>query len=146
MPREHVWPGKILEGNYICEISVVVPTFNRCDSLRRLLESLRRQTLSPSRFQVIVVSDGSTDDTVKMVREMKGKLSESGSSGSCQSWPGCRAKLRRGSGMRDDVWRLRMMIVLPVRIGLNSSCLHFNEQARWRCKARPPPTVRLALH
>lgn len=58
-------------GEFICEVSVIVPTYNRCDSLRRLLESLRRQTLSPARFQVIVVSDGSTDDTVKMVREMK---------------------------------------------------------------------------
>jgi GT2 family glycosyltransferase len=63
--------GQNAEGKFTGEISVVVPTFNRSDSLRRLLESLRRQTLSPARFQVIVVSDGSTDNTVKMVREMK---------------------------------------------------------------------------
>ena len=56
---------------FTCEVSVIVPTFNRCDSLRRLLESLSQQTLSPARFQVIVVSDGSTDGTVKMVREVK---------------------------------------------------------------------------
>lgn len=58
-------------GELLCEVSVIVPTFNRRDSLRRLLESLLRQTLSSTRFEVIVVSDGSTDDTVRMVRELK---------------------------------------------------------------------------
>ena len=51
-----------------CEVSVVIPTFNRCDDLRRLLESLWQQTLPHSRFEVIVVSDGSTDGTAEMVR------------------------------------------------------------------------------
>jgi GT2 family glycosyltransferase len=56
-----------------CEISVVVPTFNRQDELRRLLESLWRQTLSRSQFEVIVASDGSTDGTVEMVRQLQGR-------------------------------------------------------------------------
>jgi GT2 family glycosyltransferase len=56
-------------GGLSFKISVVVPTFNRCESLRGLLESIRRQTLSSTQFQVIVVSDGSSDGTVEMVRE-----------------------------------------------------------------------------
>jgi len=44
-------------------VSVVVVTRNRSPMLESLLESLERQTLEPSRFEVIVVDDGSTDDT-----------------------------------------------------------------------------------
>lgn len=44
-------------------VSVVVPTFNRCASLLRLLESLERQTLLHGRFEVVVVDNNSTDGT-----------------------------------------------------------------------------------
>ena len=46
-------------------ITVVVPTYNRLDPLRRALESLRGQTRVPD--EVIVVDDGSTDDTAQRV-------------------------------------------------------------------------------
>jgi GT2 family glycosyltransferase len=52
-------------------ISVVVATFNRRHSLSGLLESLSKQTLSSTSFELIIVSDGSTDGTVEMVRELK---------------------------------------------------------------------------
>lgn len=42
-------------------ISVVIPTYNRCESLRRCLISLKSQTLK--NFEVVVVDDGSADDT-----------------------------------------------------------------------------------
>lgn len=44
-------------------ISVIIPTYNRADLLRSSLESLLRQKLSKSAFEVIVVNDGSTDST-----------------------------------------------------------------------------------
>jgi glycosyltransferase involved in cell wall biosynthesis/2-polyprenyl-3-methyl-5-hydroxy-6-metoxy-1,4-benzoquinol methylase len=44
-------------------ISVIIPTFNRKATLRRCLEALKAQTLSADEFEVIVVDDGSTDDT-----------------------------------------------------------------------------------
>jgi glycosyltransferase involved in cell wall biosynthesis len=44
-------------------ISVVVPTYNRRPRLARVLGGLDRQTVSPSRFEVVIVDDGSTDDT-----------------------------------------------------------------------------------
>jgi glycosyltransferase involved in cell wall biosynthesis len=52
-------------------ISVVVPTYNRSESLARLLESLGRQTLASEMFEVIVVSDGSTDGTGDLVRRLQ---------------------------------------------------------------------------
>jgi glycosyltransferase involved in cell wall biosynthesis len=48
-------------------ISVVVCTFHRADLLRRALGALCGQTISPSLFEVVVVDDGSTDDTRKVV-------------------------------------------------------------------------------
>jgi len=49
-------------------LSVVIPTYNRKDSLLRTLDALEKQTLPTDRFEVIVVSDGSTDGTSQAVR------------------------------------------------------------------------------
>jgi glycosyltransferase involved in cell wall biosynthesis len=51
------------------EISVVIPTFNNCDVLRRTIEALRRQTLPPSAYEIVIADDGSTDGTRAMVAE-----------------------------------------------------------------------------
>lgn len=45
------------------DVSVIIPTYNRKDSLLRTLESLARQTYPADRFEVIVVDDGSNDGT-----------------------------------------------------------------------------------
>ena len=44
-------------------VSVVIPTHNRRDSLQRALQSLAAQSYPAERLEVIVVDDGSTDDT-----------------------------------------------------------------------------------
>lgn len=44
-------------------VSVIIPTFNRRESLLRTLESLERQTYPVDRFEVIVVDDGGADGT-----------------------------------------------------------------------------------
>jgi glycosyltransferase involved in cell wall biosynthesis len=48
--------------------SVVVPTYNRLELLRRTLESVRRQQFTD--FELIVVDDGSTDGTLADLRAM----------------------------------------------------------------------------
>lgn len=53
-------------------ISVVIATYNRCEVLRETLSRLDQQTLSYDLFEVIVVDDGSTDDTAAMVASMTG--------------------------------------------------------------------------
>lgn len=45
------------------KISVVVPTYNRVDRLVRMLDRLAAQTVDRTDFEVIVISDGSTDGT-----------------------------------------------------------------------------------
>ena len=44
-------------------LSVVIPTYNRCESLRVTLEALKRQEPVEGGFEVVVVSDGATDST-----------------------------------------------------------------------------------
>jgi GT2 family glycosyltransferase len=51
-------------------VSVVVPTFNRRASLRRLLDALAEQTYPPTSFEVVVADDGSTDGTVELLRSL----------------------------------------------------------------------------
>lgn len=48
-------------------VSVIIPTFNRRDILRRTLEALEGQTWR--KFEVIVVDDGSTDGTWERLRD-----------------------------------------------------------------------------
>ncbi len=53
-------------------VSVIIPTYNRAEMLVDAIESVRRQTWRAT--QIIVVDDGSTDDTVARVQPMKDVL------------------------------------------------------------------------
>lgn len=50
------------------DISVIIPTRDRCRSLCRALDALARQSIPADRFEVIVAVDGSRDDTVATLR------------------------------------------------------------------------------
>ncbi|HEX8228904.1 MAG TPA: glycosyltransferase family A protein [Chloroflexia bacterium] len=51
-------------------VAVVIPTYNRAAMLRETLRSVMSQTIMPA--EVVVVDDGSTDDTPEVVREFEG--------------------------------------------------------------------------
>jgi glycosyltransferase involved in cell wall biosynthesis len=51
------------------KISVIIATYNRCDTITATLDCLSRQTLDPQYFEVIVVDDGSTDKTESVMFE-----------------------------------------------------------------------------
>lgn len=53
------------------EISVIIPTHNRVEVLKRHLELLAKQSLSPGCFEVIVSADGCTDGTADVVRGLE---------------------------------------------------------------------------
>lgn len=68
------------------KLSVILPTFNRADSLKRALAALMRQSAAPATYEVIVVDNNSTDGTagvaalfddrrVQLVREPRQGLS-----------------------------------------------------------------------
>ncbi|MBB1126703.1 glycosyltransferase [Thiospirillum jenense] len=49
------------------QLSVIIPTYNRCDVLLRTLRALQAQTVSG--FEVIIIDDGSTDDTAAALEQ-----------------------------------------------------------------------------
>jgi glycosyltransferase involved in cell wall biosynthesis len=62
------------ESMDIPQASVVIPTYNRSDELRKTLETMTEQDIDPSRFEVIVADDGSSDDTVDVMKSFAGRL------------------------------------------------------------------------
>ena len=50
------------------EISVIIPTYNRCDLLKRAINSVIKQTITPK--EIIIVDNGSTDQTYEMVSSL----------------------------------------------------------------------------
>lgn len=57
------------------QVSVVIPTYNRAEVLTDCLLKLANQEFLKSEYEIIVVDDGSTDNTKKIVDEMKHKSS-----------------------------------------------------------------------
>lgn len=55
-------------------LSAILCTFNRAELLCRALESVAGQTLNPAEFELIVIDDGSWDDTRQVVESFKGRL------------------------------------------------------------------------
>jgi len=49
------------------KISVIIPTFNRLDLLKRAIDSILNQSIKP--YDIIVVDDGSTDGTSDMIQQ-----------------------------------------------------------------------------
>ncbi len=54
------------------ELSVIIPTRNRSDYLKDAIESILAQTLDKSLYEIIVVDNGSTDNTRQVAEELNG--------------------------------------------------------------------------
>ena len=52
-------------------VSVVTPTYNRRERLGRVLTALAAQDADPKTFEVVVVDDGSTDDTASFLEQQR---------------------------------------------------------------------------
>ncbi len=51
------------------KVTVIIPTYNRCESVKRILDALSAQTFPSQDYEVIVSIDGSEDGTLKMVNK-----------------------------------------------------------------------------
>ena len=54
------------------QISVVIPLYNKCETIGRALESVFSQIVQP--FEIIVVNDGSTDGSETLVKQINHPL------------------------------------------------------------------------
>ena len=80
-------------------VSVVIPTYQRRDSLLRLLASLRAQTLPADAYEVIAAVDGSTDGTAEAVRSLAVPYALSALEGPNRGRAGaCNAGIRAAAG------------------------------------------------
>jgi len=55
--------------------SIIIPSYNRSDEIRELLQSLSGLDFPADRFEVIIADDGSTDDTREVVARYAGQVS-----------------------------------------------------------------------
>ncbi len=53
-------------------ISIVIPAYNTEHTLKACLDSLEKQTVARDGYEIIVVDDGSTDHTAKLVKKYSG--------------------------------------------------------------------------
>src|SRR4030042_1621138 len=63
--RNQSWNNNMKNRKYF---SVIIPTYNRKEKLEKCLKALFRQTYPRSRYEIIVVDDGSSDGTQEMVK------------------------------------------------------------------------------
>ncbi len=59
--------------DYPVDVSVVIPTYRRAHLMRRMVTALEAQTLAPNRFEVLIVDNGSDDDTSAILHELAEK-------------------------------------------------------------------------
>lgn len=52
------------------DISVIIPTLNRRQLLRKAVSSACEQALAADRYEIIVVDNGSTDNTAELIRQI----------------------------------------------------------------------------
>ena len=107
-------------------ISVIVPTYNRCAFLKEAIESVLKQTYQ--RFELIVVDDGSTDNTASVLSCYADKISafsvQHGGPSAARNYG---IKAAHGDYIAfldsDDLW-------LPGKLAAQMRFFHANPEAR----------------
>lgn len=57
------------------KVSLIIPTYNKAHHLEILLKSIKNQTVKEHKFEVIIVNDGSTDNTLEVADKYQKKMS-----------------------------------------------------------------------
>ena len=100
------------------QCSVIIPTYNRSDLLNMTLQSLAAQSFSVSEFEVIVIDDGSSDDTEFVARSYQNKINIKYS---FQHDEGYRVAKARNTGIRNA--SSDICIFIDSGVILHSGCI-----------------------
>jgi mycofactocin system glycosyltransferase len=74
-------PPRVPTTGRLPSVSVIIPVKDRAEELRRCLESVRRLRYPSSELEVLVVDDGSRDDTPAVARSFGATVTSSGGQG-----------------------------------------------------------------
>lgn len=55
------------------DFSIVIPTYNRCNNLKKCIISIAKQNFDKSKYEIIIIDDGSDDNTKDVVKYLKKK-------------------------------------------------------------------------
>lgn len=78
-------------------VSIIIPTQNRSDALRRTLFSILELDWPPQAYEILVVDNGSADRTRQVVEEMASRYRERAVRYSCEPMPGLLSGRHRGA-------------------------------------------------
>jgi len=59
-----------LQAHMQMKTSIIIPTYNRINSLKRVVAALEKQVYPRADFEVVVISDGSTDGTAEFLNQL----------------------------------------------------------------------------
>ena len=54
--------------------SIIIPSFNRIDEIKEALQSIQNLKFDRDRFELIIVDDGSTDNTIEFLEDNKSRV------------------------------------------------------------------------
>jgi poly(ribitol-phosphate) beta-N-acetylglucosaminyltransferase len=96
-------PLMVLSGRRRPRVSVIIPAFNAMPYLNELLASLDDQGLSRRQLEVIIIDDGSTDDTAAVLEDYgRGRPNVTVLHQENSGWPG--QPRNRGLGLARGAW------------------------------------------
>lgn len=135
----------------ICKVSVIIPTYNRCDLLREAIGSVLTQTFDD--FELIVVDDGSTDDTRDAVMSfddprLRYLFQANGGVASARNWGVASSRASLIAFLdSDDVWLLEKLKVQVDYFGRNPHVSFCQTEELWvRGGRRVNPAERHRKH
>jgi len=105
-------------------ISVIIPAWNACNTLRSCLDSVKRQTIQPC--EILLVDDGSTDNTVEIAKEYNISLLSTGG----RKGPATARNLGAAATTADVILFLDSDVIAPADL-IEKNAAHFTDESVW---------------
>ena len=105
-------------------ISVIIPAWNACNTIHSCLDSISRQTVLPS--EVLLVDDGSTDNTAAIAKEYNISLLSTGG----RKGPATARNIGAAAATGDVILFLDSDVIVPADL-IEKTAAHFTDESVW---------------